>query len=70
VSKTFSRNLRIQILDRRDNALDAGSDEDVSARRRSSVVRMRLERYVRGATFCFFTRDFERDRLSMFDCFE
>src|SRR4029079_13497565 len=63
VSETFSRNLRIQILDRRDDSLDTGGDECVGTRCGTSVVRVRLERDVGGATACLLAGDVECDRL-------
>src|SRR6185503_9080339 len=70
VSKTFSGNFRVQVFDRRHHALDPGGDEGVSARRRTPVMRVRLERDVRRTTACFFPRDFERDRLGVLDGFK
>src|SRR5215208_5815398 len=70
MSKTFPGNFRIQILNRRNNTLDAGGDQCIGTRWRATVVRMRFEGNVSGAAPSFVAREIKRDRLSMFDGFE
>src|SRR5688572_22318880 len=70
MSKAFSGNFRIEILDRRHNAFDACADQSVSVRRSAAVVCVWFERNVGSATTCFLTRVIESDGLSMLDRFE
>src|SRR3954467_7049305 len=70
VRKTFSGNLWIEIFDWRDDALDAGGDQRVRARRRASMMRVRLKRNESGATACSIACKIERNRLGVFDVFE
>src|SRR5215213_1447149 len=70
VSETFSGNLRIEILDRCDDTLDACGDECVSAGRGATVMRVWLERDVSGAAACSFTGEVECNCLGVFDVLE
>src|SRR5688500_18881025 len=70
MSEAFSGYLRIEILDRRDNALYACGDQCVSARRSAAIVCVWFERNVGSTVTCFLTGEIERDGLSMFDGFK
>src|SRR3982751_967409 len=70
MGEAFSGNLRIEILDWHDHALDTGGDQCIAARRSAAVVRVRFERDVCGAAAGFLARKVERDRFRVVDCFK
>ena len=70
MGEPFSGNLRIEILDWRDHALDTSGDQCVGAGRRTAVMSVWFERDVCSAAAGFLARKVERDRFRVLDCFK
>src|SRR5260370_13330862 len=63
--KATSRDFRIRIFDRRDDAFDSRFDQRVSAGRSAALMRMWLKRNICGSSASLFDRSLERQSFSV-----
>src|ERR1041385_5833914 len=68
--EAFAGNFRVEILDGRHDALDAGSDQSVGAGRGAAIMCVRFEGDVSGRAAGLLAGLVQRDGLSVFDGFE